>query len=280
MLRELLEAPLDVGACLAIRGGQRFPTAKSVGTCRVAKSDTPIELFESSPVPFVLVDSSIKYGAAELIFGASDKSKAQDSLEGFYLPWAGHSVYRMSLKEEHQPRLFFTAPLDGCAVVIEGTPEKPVIYHANANQVHPDDSPLGDRSLVEPRALSLLEDRNAAMFSAYRAFPGHLDSFSDARNAGAVTPLEYGVLIGRPSEAEERRALERNWQQPQWKTKTRWSKEPSDWTFHKSFGTVFGVRAASGSWAFFRQKVVELKEGAFVLSCQEFWPSGFRRSTV
>lgn len=214
------------------------------------------------------------------MLGPASENKGQSGPSCFYLPWSAHSACRLSLKGKHSVRLFFTAPLDGCSVVIEGPSEQPVVYHANASKVHPDDSPLGDPSVAELRALQLLEDRNAAMFSACRAFPGSLDSFSDAMNAGAVTPLEYGVLIGRPSEAAERRALESNWRQPQWRARTGWAKEPSDWAFHKSWGAVFGVRSLAGQWAFYRQKVVELKEGAFVLSCQEFWPSGFRRPIV
>ena len=116
------------------------------------------------------------------------------------------------------------------------------------------------------------------LFAAYRAFPGDLDSFSDAMKSGANTPLEYGVLIGRPSAQKEKTALLSNLEQPGWFARTGWKSKPKDTKFHKSTGAVFGVRK-DGSWSFYQQKIVDLQEGSFVLSCGEFWPRGFRRDT-
>lgn len=249
-----------------------------VGSYRPAGSQA-IKLFEVGAAPLVFKDGGIAYGAATFRLQRRPKSQVGSAVTACYLPWGAHEAYRLSLKKiDDAIVLFFTAPLDGCAVVVEGTPEAPVVYHTNANGVEPDESPLGDPGVLEMVALKLLDKRNAAMFAAYRAFPGDLDSFSDAMQSGAITPLEYGVLIGRPSEQQEKAALLKNLELPGWFARTGWKTKPKDLKFYKSTGAVFGVRKKA-SWAFYQQKIMDLQEGTFVLSCGEFWPRGFRRDT-
>jgi len=281
MFEDLLEDPVGVGSRIAMRAGysDNDLPVRQVGSYHPAGS-TEIKLFDVGAVPLVFKDGGIAYGAATFRLEQRSKSQVGAAVTACYLPWGPHEAYRISLKKiDDEIRLFFTAPLDGCAVVVEGTPEAPVVYHANASGVEPAASPLSDPAVLEMVALKLLDKRNAAMFAAYRAFPGDLDSFSDAMKSGAITPLEYGVLVGRPSEQREKAALLRNLELPGWFARTGWKAKPKDLTFHKSTGAVFGVRK-SGSWAFYQQKIMDLQEGSFVLSCGEFWPRGFRRDTV
>jgi hypothetical protein len=278
MFKDIWADPVGVGSRFALRAGHtdhELPI-KAVGEYRPIGCE-PIQLFEVCAVPVVLKQGEAMYGAARFTVRVREKSAVGGDITACYLPWGAHETYRVSLKKiDEKVGLFFTAPLDGCAVIVEGTCEAPVVYHANANGVEPEASPMGDRDVLEPVAIKLLEKRNEAMFAACRAFPGDLDSFSDALNSGAITPLEYGVLIGRPSEQAEKQALRRNLDQPEWFARTGWKTKPQDLTFTKSFGAVFGVRK-SGRWTFYRQKIVDLNGSYLVLSCSEFWPSGFRR---
>lgn len=279
MFKDLLADPIGFGSSTAMRAGysdgdlQVTPAGNYRPTGSVA-----IQLFEVEAAPVVIKDGNIQYGAATFRLQQRPKSTV-GGVAACYLPWGAHEAYRVSLKKiDDDIALFFTAPLDGCAVVVEGTPAAPVVYHANANGVDPEASPLGDPDVLEMVAIKQLDKRNAAMFAAYRAFPGDLDSFSDAMKSGAITPLEYGVLIGRPSAQKEKTALLSNLEQPGWFARTGWKTKPKDMKFHKSTGAVFGVRK-DGSWSFYQQKIVDLQEGSFVLSCGEFWPRGFRRDT-
>jgi hypothetical protein len=64
---------------------------------------------------------------------------AQSSARIYFLPWAKGSIYRIRLKpsntEGEKDNLFFTPNLDGCMVSVEGTPDAPVVYHANSSGV-------------------------------------------------------------------------------------------------------------------------------------------------
>ncbi|KIG12411.1 hypothetical protein DB30_01486 [Enhygromyxa salina] len=204
-----------------------------------------------------------------------DKKKAC-----YYLPWGGDRAYRIRLDSKTIPRVFFTAALDGCSVVVEGNVMLPSVYHANAAGTLPKQSPIGDTSCLEKIALGVISKRNEVMFGACAAFPAdwnawylqHQSDFPDlVKSAAAVTALEYGVLIGRQSAKQELRAA---MSQPIVAKQLLESQK-----FVQSSGSVFGVLGDDERWHFYMQRVVELDNGEFaVLRCVEFWPTGFSRS--
>ncbi len=59
---------------------------------------------------------------------------AEGYLPTFYLPWFPNHLYSISLEplEDLEVNYFFTAPVDGCSVYVEGETTAPRVYHANA----------------------------------------------------------------------------------------------------------------------------------------------------
>ena len=72
---------------------------------------------------------------------------AADAVPCYYLPWKLNHLMRMKLKPspKHpardpgqqilQPELFVTAALQGCSVLVSGTPDQPVVAHVNAQRI-------------------------------------------------------------------------------------------------------------------------------------------------
>jgi len=51
------------------------------------------------------------------------------SFNAYHLPWAPNCTYHMTLAGDYG--YFFTAPMNGCAVMIRGSRTTPTVYHAN-----------------------------------------------------------------------------------------------------------------------------------------------------
>jgi hypothetical protein len=50
----------------------------------------------------------------------------------FYLPWESQQTIRISLREPTgKVNFFFTSTVDGCSVIVEGSPAEPTVYHLN-----------------------------------------------------------------------------------------------------------------------------------------------------
>jgi len=273
MLAELIAKPLEVGQAWAmnIQLGVA-PQCKKLGA--VGLELPRVEIFD--------VDSAVEYYAAAKTdkFGCLSVTISDEPGEGtepvYYLPWGEHQAYKVRLASQRrpQPKLFFTANLNGCAVVAEGITLMPSVYHANAMNTLKDYSPVADSSIMEPIALKVIDQRNDVMFEACRSYPEDMSrSFLHSgirwplvKPAGAVTPREYAVLIGRPSQDQEKKAACTN----------RRLMGVGTAKFLSSRGAVFGVADEEGSWKLFVQKIVTLGDGKdAVLRCAEFWPGGF-----
>lgn len=61
--------------------------------------------------------------------------RAGDWFPCYYLPWQAQATFRITLKHADgflvEPRIFLTSTVDGCSVIIEGSPEHPTVYHLN-----------------------------------------------------------------------------------------------------------------------------------------------------
>lgn len=283
MLVDLVNDPLAVGHALAIvvqRG-----IAPDVGlTWTYRGTHPPVELYDvQADVEYHAVAAVDRYGCLNVTI---DDQPVTGKVPVYYLPWGEHQVYKVRLGSlrNPQPRLFFTDNLNGCAVIAEGITFMPNVYHANAMNELPSYSPVGDPSVIEAIALRVIDQRNDVMFKACQAYPTDTSrSFLQSglrwplvKPAGAVTPREYAVLIGRPSEDQEKAAAVTN---PRIVPRAKgglFSKSPQPVTpkFLGSRGAVFGVADTDGNWRFFVQKVVTIRGGDLVLRCAEFWPGG------
>jgi len=240
----------------------------------------------------------------------------------YYLPWARNECMRTVLRrtrnqaqrgaktpipanppnnaanppqDTNDPDIFFTAGVNGCMVVVEGTREEPVVYHCNAVSTagSPMDEAVNNRDagLAQNKIgqkVNWMTTRMSAMSTAAPKNPkgpvqtaamrkGTIQTdymlLADFDKIGAGEEREWGVIqsniarsIGLHGQSDRRIRIE------------------------DSLGTVFGARK-NGLWTFYFQKLVcygvlrktgrkpnewqQDQSGLwYVADCREFWPNG------
>ena len=239
----------------------------------------------------------------------------------YYLPWAQNQCLRTTLRktrdqaqrgtkeaivpnppnpqalppqDTNDPDIFFTAAVNGCMVVVEGTRQEPVVYHCNA--LATGGSPMDaaqidkDSALAQNRIaqkVNWMTTRMSAMSTASPKNPKGLVQTAAARKATIQTDymiLGGGGIVGAGAEEEWgriRSGIARiTGIQRQSDKRVR---------IQNSVGTVFGARK-NGLWTFYYQKLVGYqiwkKKGVlgkwqvdqgdlwYVADCREFWPNG------
>lgn len=240
----------------------------------------------------------------------------------YYLPWAKDQCMRTTLRktrdqllrgtktaiaqnpanaaaappqDTNDPDIFFTAGVNGCMVVVEGTREEPVVYHCNAISTagSPVEAAVADQDagLAQNRIGQKVSWMTARMTAMSNANPKNAKGLvQTVATRKATIQSDYMVLgtdgkIGAGEEAQ-------------------WASIQSDIArtvgitrqtdkrvrIQSSLGTIFGHRH-NGQWTFYFQKLVcyEIWKKAGVLStkwqmsvgnlwfvadCREFWPNG------
>jgi hypothetical protein len=172
----------------------------------------------------------------------------------YFLPWSRTSIYRIRPKAGNtlglSGNLFFTPNLDGCMVTVEGTPENPTVYHANAAfaQLTDDEQNLLDRASgasnedfvdkvirigkmkTSQEAFSAIPPKNPPPPVLNPPNKAHFDLLEYDRGSTAqITPSKFG----------------------------------QDMTESLHYGTVFGVRK-NGAWTFYKQSYRIVKRKWFV----------------
>jgi hypothetical protein len=220
----------------------------------------------------------------------------EDQFPIYYLPWEENRIVRTKLKRSRrvqlaaEPRVFFTANLNGCMVSVEGPADEPTVYHANV--IDYKGSPGADPTIDEEKAKRRIGKKVQAMLSGYHAMSGQHDNRRKTYvEPGHITQYRYQVLLGRPSgQLQEERARQVLEEDDLALTKKAIG---SVVTTPQSRGAVFGVRDASGKWAFYfqrqllvrysrvdginhdgSQRLTRLYEDWSTLRCEKFWPAG------
>jgi hypothetical protein len=192
----------------------------------------------------------------------------------------------------NDPDIFFTAGVNGCMVVVEGTREEPVVYHCNAIStagspleaaVTNDDSGLAANRIGQK--VNWMTTRMSAMSTATPKNPKGLVQTAAARKATIQTDYQMLVHNGKvgPGQEPQLASLESGIArtigihgQPNQRIR-----------IQSSQGTVFGHRR-NGLWTFYFQKLVcyeVLRNNGgkwqrsqsdlwYVADCREFWPNG------
>ena len=240
----------------------------------------------------------------------------------YYLPWAENQFLRTTLRrtrdqllrgaktaivqnpangaafpaqDTNDPDIFFTAGVNGCMVVVEGTREEPVVYHCNA--IATAGSPMDaavtarDAGLAQDRIdqkVDWMTTRMSAMSTADPKNPKGLVQTAAARKATIQT--DYMIL---GSDGKVGAGEEGQWASIQSNiARTVGIQRQSDKQvrIESSLGTVFGHRL-NGKWTFYFQKLVcyeiwrkvgtvikkwQMDQGNlwYVADCREFWPNG------
>ena len=220
----------------------------------------------------------------------------EDEFPVYYLHWEENGLVRIKLKRSRrvelkaEPRVFFTANLNGCLVSVEGPADEPTVYHSNVTDYK--GSPGNDQSVPQDKALRRIGKKVAAMYSGYRAMSTQHDNRSETHiQPGHISQYQYQTLVGRPSGAkDERRARTLLEEQARELGK---HTAGSVVTSEQSRGAVFGVRDQAGRWAFYFQRqlkvrfhrvhldlptgttqLIPLYEDWATLRCERFWPDG------
>ena len=203
---------------------------------------------------------------SKLQAGSSALTLAEGPDEGFvptyWLPWSENQIYRMTLRPSSKvndgvdPDYFFTAPVSGCSIFVEGPPEQPTVYHANA-QTHG-----GDYDGLAAKAYKRLQKEKADyMRQRYLA----LSATHEKRGKGVTT-----AGPGNPREVSALHYLNRGFQ-PDFPDDLQEVVDTLVGNKHRknvvidenlgkikvktAEGTVFGVRK-DGTWKFYFQKRV------------------------
>lgn len=240
----------------------------------------------------------------------------------YYLPWAENQFLRTTLRktrdqslrgtkaalvqnpanaaaappqDTNDPDIFFTAGVNGCMVVVEGTREEPVVYHCNAISTagSPVDAAVAekDAGLAQGRIgqkVNWMATRMSAMSTADPKNPKGLVQTAATRKA--TIQSDY-MILGRDGQIGA--GEEAQWASIQSDiARTVGIKRQSDKRvrIQSSLGTVFGHRF-NGQWTFYFQKLVcyelwrkvgvlspkwQMDQGNlwYVADCREFWPNG------
>jgi hypothetical protein len=240
----------------------------------------------------------------------------------YYLPWAKDQALRTTLRktrdqslrgtkaaitqnaanaaavppqDTNDPDIFFTAGVNGCMVVVEGTREEPTVYHCNA--ITEAGSPLqaaidqSDPALAQNRIgqkVNWMSTRMSAMSTAAPKAPKGVAQTAAARKATIQTDYMLLAQGGMLSEGDA----------PDWArirsniARTIGIQKQTDKRIRiqKSLGTIFGARR-NGMWTFYFQKLVcyeiwkdhgvvskewrmDMGNIWYVADCREFWPNG------
>jgi hypothetical protein len=241
----------------------------------------------------------------------------------YYLPWAKDQCLRTVLRktrdqslrgtktaivqnpannaanpaqDTNDPDIFFTAGVNGCMVVVEGTREEPIVYHANAisHAGSPMEAAISakDANMAQSRIdqkVNLMGTRLGAMSTAAPKNPKGVVQTAAARKG--TIQSDYMILAAG---GELGAGEERQWSSIQSNiARTIGIQRQSNKRVRvqSSLGTVFGHRNNQGKWTFYFQKLVcyeiwqktgtvftkwVMQQGNlwYVADCREFWPNG------
>jgi len=202
----------------------------------------------------------------------------------YFLPWSMGCIYRVRPKAGNtvgvNGNLFFTPNLDGCMVTVEGSPQNPTVYHANAAN-----APL---TLNERQLLARVSGKSNEGFVENVI---KIDKMKTKQaDFSAIPPKNPPPVVNPPSKAHfDLLEYDRGST-----TQFTPNKFGPDMTQSLHYGTVFGVRK-NGAWTFYKQsyrivrrkwyaedrgffglstpKVVEHESCTYnVASIQKLWP--------
>lgn len=297
---KLLSRPDDCGRrySFLIKGKSEAPVDVNLKDKAVAHAPSSIQGFHQvhGGSRACTASLSIEGRACTVFVSPYSPVDTETAFPVYYLPWDSNRVFRMTLKpSKHQklhrePDVFFTANLNGCMVTVEGPPDRPTVYHSNMADFL--GSPALDLGIPDDLAKVYIDAKVLMMGKAYTLMSTQYDKMGEARKGlldpRAITQDKYQVLLGRPGEdkalAEAMDLIARD-------KKIKYDEVSGKFECEESLGSVFGVRATTGMWSFYYQRLLlvsfhrkagTLSEPKFIcerldwrcLTCDMFWPFG------
>ena len=184
----------------------------------------------------------------------------------YWLPWQQNEIIRTTLRpskkaegalEGVEPNFFFTAPLTGCSVFVEGPRDQPTVYHANAlSHAGTFDTPLRKQAFLELQRTKIEE-----MEARFRGFSTQHEKLSrgevrtpPGERARETTMMDYMSRAHRSDFPQDLVEVVRK------ATNGKFSKievAGNKIVVTNIEGTVFGVRD-HGEWTFYFQRRVRI----------------------
>lgn len=196
------------------------------------------------------------------------QSAADEQLEpAYWLPWAEDQIIRTALRPSRKatgslegidPDYFFTAPLTGCSVFIEGPRDQPTVYHANAkSHAGTFANQLTRKQFVELQQAKVeeMEKRFAAFSTQQEKKSRGLVRLGPGKSGREASMLDYMSRAHSPDFPNELEEVVSK------ATNGKYSKievAGQKIVVTHTEGTVFGVRAY-GEWTFYFQKRVRIQ---------------------
>ena len=202
------------------------------------------------------------YAELKLSYAAVEEKITAGWMAIYWLPWIANHSIRTTLRprsETHpdqqpktgnravvkltqtngyqanpnDPEIFFTAAVDGCMVVVDGSPSQPTVYHANRKD-HLTETELGAKD--DERVTQMIKD--VGKFKA--------DRLKTPRGP-YVTPVPpMGVTANMYMPFEKK---------SEWRNTTALIPEKDKKTFRKDMGAIFGFRHES-LWQFWYERLL------------------------
>ncbi|QNI32423.1 hypothetical protein H7849_26200 [Alloacidobacterium dinghuense] len=208
-------------------------------------------------------DLTSKGGHAELsvAFNNLDERLNQGWMALYYLPWIEDHVVRTTLRprsettrdhiakqhvldqklngqngyqaDPNNPDIFFTAAVDGCMVIVDGSPSQPVVYHANRKNL---ETATDVGAPNDARVPQMIQD----MGNLKQVRPKNIrgPALPDVRGAGATAAMY--IPLARRQAMVGTTVIEPNVQKK---------------SFTKAMGGIFGARR-DNTWRFYYQRLL------------------------
>ncbi len=143
---------------------------------------------------------------------------------------SGHNGYQ---SDPNNPDIFFTAAVDGCMVIVDGSPSQPTVYHANRRDLETDTS-VGAPD--DERVPQMIEDMSSLKDLRNKQTRGK--AMEPAPGAGATAAMY--MPLARKTELQQNPLTVTDDERRQ---------------FAKALGAIFGVRR-DDVWRFYYERLV------------------------
>jgi hypothetical protein len=225
-------------------------------TTNVAVANAPAAIVAKSYATFPMVKfpgtivdyyMALNTGMGVLNIAKDPTRTTEQTVKAYYLNWKGDTGYWMKLDGGPTARFFFTARMNGCGVLIYGTPAAPTVVHANIKMANL----LANPDFDNVQAVATFEEKKKAIYRNY--YLNVAAGLSDTAIFQASSLSAMGLDSSGASSS---------------------TFDPSlYYKYNGSFAHCFGIRdTVSGNWSFYYHMTKQTLQGTSFLTGR-LWPT-------